>query len=243
MNQEREADNNGVRNCYVAFCDILGFSNSILTEFDRTLDIYKGFGDLISGFPLKEVQVTMYSDAILVTSDSLPRVLQAVQGLWFYAVSHGFMIRGAIAKGRYWEKRQDNHFFVASDALVRAVKLEKAVGIPAVVIADDIEIEDRYWLARFTEGVFVTPLLHFRDRNIVNPFGIYWYRSAADHVRELLARHPEHRDKYLWYLSLHEAVGKGWELIPSDVLARFLRDGILRDASKGQNIEPQDSAG
>ena len=30
---------------YVAYCDILGFSNRILTDFDRTLELYKQFGD------------------------------------------------------------------------------------------------------------------------------------------------------------------------------------------------------
>ena len=95
----------------------------------------------------------MYSDAILITAMSLARVLQAAQGLWFFALANNFMIRGAITKGRYWEQRRGNDLLVASDALVRAVKLEKSVGIPAVVIADDVEIPDAYWLARFRRPI------------------------------------------------------------------------------------------
>jgi len=40
-------------NRYVGFCDILGFSNRILTNFDGTLEIYKAFGSTMSSLPLK----------------------------------------------------------------------------------------------------------------------------------------------------------------------------------------------
>lgn len=213
---------------YVAFCDILGFSNRILTDFDKTLRVYKEFSRLVVDFQFKDVQATMYSDALLITGISLPRILGAVQGLWFFAMTHNLMIRGAIAKGRYWEQRQGNHLLVASDALVRAVKLEKSIGIPAVVIADDVEIPEDYWLARFQGGPFVTPLLHFRDRNIVNPFNLMWGQSAATRAALLMDENPEHKDKYLWFLALHKAVASGQELIPPDVLQRFLQKGILK---------------
>jgi len=116
---------------------------------------------------------------------------------------------------------------VASDALVRAVKLERSVGIPAVVIADDVAIPDQVRLNRFANGLFLTPILHFRDRNIVNPFNIMWFRSAGDRASRLMSASPSHTDKYLWFLALHEAVGSGQELVPPAVMARFVRDGIL----------------
>ena len=93
--------------------------------------------------------------------------------VWFLALMHDLMVRGAVAKGRYWEQRQGNHMLVASDALARAVKLEKSVGVPAVVIADDVEIPDALWFHRFQNGgLFLTPILHCRDRNIINPFNL-----------------------------------------------------------------------
>ena len=213
---------------YVGFCDILGFSNRILSDFDGALKVYKEFAQSFANLPTPEVEVTMYSDAILLTGNSLGRIACAIQNLWFTALINDLMIRGAITKGRYWEQREGNHMLVASDALARAVKLERSVGIPAVVIADDIEIPDRVWLNRFVNGIFQTPILHFRDRNIVNPFNVFWYRSAADRATNLMAASPSHKDKYLWFLALHEAVGKGLELVPHDALARFVRDGILQ---------------
>ncbi len=212
---------------YVAFCDILGFSNKILDDFEGTLAVYKEFGNSLADFPIQEVQATMYSDAILITAESLGRVLSAVQALWFVALSHDLMIRGAITKGRYWELRKGNHLLVASDALVRAVKLESMVGVPAVIVADDIEIPDSFWTHRFVTNVLATPILHFRDRNIVNPFCEFWFQSASVRTVQLMEQSPAYRDKYLWFLALHEAVQNNQELIPPAVMTRFLRDGIL----------------
>ena len=129
---------------YVAYCDILGFSSRIQENFDQALEAYREFGTVLSSLEpqLKEVQASVYSDAVLITGASLPPVLRAVQNFWFLALVHDFMIRGAIAYGRYWEQRSGGHLFVASDALVRAVKLERLVGVPAVVIADDVEIPE-----------------------------------------------------------------------------------------------------
>ncbi len=215
-------------NRYVGFCDILGFSDRLLTNFDATLKVYKDFAQTFSKVPANEAEVTIYSDAILITGYSLGRVACTIQNLWFIALANDLMIRGAITQGRYWQQRQGNHMLVASDALVRAVKLERSVGIPAVVIADDLAIPDEVWLHRFANGLLQTPILHFRDRNIVNPFNIFWFRSAGDRTSQLMAASPSHRDKYLWFLALHEAVGNNQELIPPVVFARFVRDGILQ---------------
>src|SRR5579859_3157873 len=83
-------DGEAIATRYVGFCDILGFSARILTDFDGTLDIYKNFGGLLSEFNFKEVEVTMYSDAVLVTGNALNHVASAIQGLWFFALANDF---------------------------------------------------------------------------------------------------------------------------------------------------------
>lgn len=213
---------------FVGFCDILGFSSKILSHFEETLKVYREFAETFSSVPLKGAEVTIYSDAILVTCDSLGDVACAIQNMWFVALANDLMIRGAISKGRYWEQRRGNHMLVASDALVRAVKLERSVGNPAVVIADDVEIPDYVWLHRFANGLLQTPILHFRDRNIVNPFNFFWYKSAAVRAAQLMSTSLAHKDKYLWFLALHEAVGDDQELVPPAVMTRFVRDGVLK---------------
>src|SRR5437867_2287314 len=91
---------------YVAFCDILGFSDRILNDFSQIFDAYRGFCELIADFSFKEVELTIYSDAVLLIGETLAPVLSAAQGLWFFALARNFMLRGAITKGHYWELRK-----------------------------------------------------------------------------------------------------------------------------------------
>lgn len=234
----------GVRDYrYVAFCDILGFSNQIMNDFEKALNAYRQFADSLTELGVgDDVRVTMYSDAILVTGTTLSKVLSAVQTVWFMALFRDLMIRGAVTQGQYWEERRGSHLFVVSDALVRAVKLERSVGVPAVVIADDIDIPEPYWLARFSQGPLITPLLYFRDRNIVNPFNLMWFRSAGTRARRLMEENPAHKDKYLWFLALHKAVEDGWVLIPHAVFEKFLRDGLLKPEEVKLKPEEQPQA-
>src|SRR6267154_3202490 len=106
-------------NRYVGFCDILGFSDRILSDFDGTLKVYQEFAQSFSSLSSDQAEVTIYSDAILVTGHSLGRVACAIQNLWFIALANDLMIRGAITHGRYWQQRHGNHMLVASNALVR----------------------------------------------------------------------------------------------------------------------------
>jgi hypothetical protein len=217
---------------YVAFCDILGFSNMVASDFEKTLEIYQRLASLMGDdiFTSGEVKTTMYSDSILIVGKELGPVLNAVQGIWFFALASDLMIRGGIAKGRYWERKRGNDLLVVSDALVRAVKLESMVSVPAVVLADDIDIDDRHWYPQLLgdpDAVVVTPLLHFRDRNIVNPFNRYWLLSAGARAQRLMESHPAHKDKYLWFLALHQAVTERHQLVPKGLIDRLVREGVI----------------
>ena len=217
---------------YVAFCDILGFSNMVASDFDRTLEIYKGLAKLLGqhNFTSIEVKMTMYSDSILIVGKELRSVLSAVQGIWFFALASDLMLRGGIVKGRYWERKRGNDLLVVSDALVRAVKLESMLSVPAVVLADDIEVADELWYPQLIgepDAVVVTPLLHFRDRNIVNPFNRYWLLSAGGRAQALMESNPAHKDKYLWFLALHQAVTDRHQLVPKSLIDRLVREGLV----------------
>ncbi|AMV48170.1 hypothetical protein [Paraburkholderia caribensis] len=217
---------------YVAFCDILGFSNKIATDFDETLKVYRQFGERLEPSLFGNVRMTMYSDAILLTSDELFPLLSAIQVLWFIALTENLMLRGGIAYGKYWERRQGDHMMVVSDALVRAVKIEGMVGVPAVVLADDINLDLGYWVPRFRDGKgqYMTPILHFRDRNIVNPFSPYWGVSAQNRARMLMEESPAHKEKYLWFLALYNAVAAGEKLVPETAFAQMISEGIIGPA-------------
>ncbi|WP_374626396.1 hypothetical protein [Pandoraea sp.] len=217
-----------ITNKYVAFCDILGFSNKLAHDFDKTLDVYRRFGERLDPTLFPGVELTVYSDAILLTCDELWPLLKAVQILWFVAMTEDLMIRGGISYGRYWERRQGGSFMVVSDALVSAVKIEASVGVPAVVLADDIELDLEYWVPRFQHGPLFTPLLHFRDRNIVNPFSPMWGVSASVRATMMMNESPAHKEKYLWFLALYKAVSEGETLVPGAKYNEMIKKGILK---------------
>jgi hypothetical protein len=213
-------------NRYVAFCDILGFSNRIFNDFTGTAKLYQEFANFILKSKFS-AEATIYSDAIMLNSEDLGSIVGAVNALWFIAQTHFFVIRGGIAYGRYWEQRIDGNVIVVSDTLVRAVKLEKDARYPMVVLADDIDIPLGAWVRRFRDGPIAAPLLHFRDRNIVNPFGPMWFASASGRIMQLMQDSPGYQDKYRWLLALHEAISQQHNLVPSQVVEELLKMGII----------------
>ena len=101
-----------IRMRYVAFCDVLGFSNAVQDRFDETISIYAEFMKLMRSLPMPEkAEVSIYSDSILIVADDLPSILHAVKTLLFVILMQDWMIRGGIAYGRYWEKRENGHLF------------------------------------------------------------------------------------------------------------------------------------
>ena len=54
-----------IENKYVAYCDILGFSNSVINDFDKVITIYKDFRTEIDKYDFLELKISIYSDSIL----------------------------------------------------------------------------------------------------------------------------------------------------------------------------------
>lgn len=214
---------------YVGFCDVLGFSSAVLNDFDTAISVYNQFRkDVIDWpFPLT-ANVSVYSDSILVVGDELPPVLHTIVALQWAALKQGWLIRGGVAYGKYWENKEDGNLFVVSDALVRAVEIEKTIKMPAVGVSDTIQLGIEAWMPRFEHGIFKAPLLYFDQRAIVNPFNEYWFKSAVIRANELLIDHPAHKEKYEWFLSLAEAVERDDILIPDSALAKMQELGILQ---------------
>lgn len=213
---------------YVAFCDVLGFSSSVESDFEATIQLYMEFKDRIAEWPFPErVNVSVYSDSILIVCDELPPLLYAIQSLWFATLTQNWLIRGGVAYGKYWEDRSDGNLFVVSDALIRAVRLESSVKIPGVVLSSEIDVPLGAWAARFRDGPFAAPIFHFEGLNVVNPFNSYWFNSACMRVAELLDQFPQHSQKYEWLLRLAEHVENNEPLVPPAAIEEMLTLGII----------------
>jgi hypothetical protein len=213
---------------YVAFCDVLGFSAAVSSDFDATIALYRDFQANVKGWPFAErAKVSVYSDSMIVVSDDLPPVVRAVKSLQWAALMQGWLVRGGIARGRHWEEGDSSNLFVVSDALVKAVAIEKTVKVPAVVISTEIELGIEAWMPRFEHGPIRATVLYFGGHAIVGPFNEYWFNSAVIRVQSMLESHPEHASKYEWFLSLADAVRRDELLVPQAALDRMLELGIL----------------
>lgn len=214
---------------YVAFCDVLGFANAVQERFEEIFEIYDQFTRMIGEWPFPEkVEVCVYSDSILITSSELEPVLKAVQSLSFATLGHDLLIRGGIAYGKYWERRDNGNLFVVSDALVRAVKLESNIKMPCVGFSPEVVIPVQAWVPHLLDEIFLTPVLHFKDITVVNPFNKFWFASAQNRVVQMLGRFPEHAKKYEWFLELASAVERRDELVPKDVIDFWLASGVIK---------------
>ena len=219
---------------YVGFCDVLGFSAAVLADFDATVALYEELRATLQNWPFPEkAHVSVYSDSILVVSDELPAVINAIVSLNWAALMRGWLVRGGIAHGRHWETKDNGNLFVVSEALVKAVAIEKSVKVPAVVVSSEVQLGVEAWVPRFEHGAFSAPLLYFDGRSGVNPFNDYWFASAVLQAKAKRDSHPQHAAKYEWFLSLAESVARDDLLVPDSAMSRMLELGLLRETPKG----------
>lgn len=223
---------------YVAFCDVLGFSAAVSNDFDATIALYREFQKNVQNWPFAErAKVSVYSDSMIVVSDELPPVVRAVKSLQWAALLQGWLVRGGIARGRHWEEGDASNLFVVSDALVKAVAIEKTVKVPAVVISTDIELGIEAWVPRFESGAITATVLYFGGHAIVGPFNEYWFNSAVIRVQQMLESFPAHAEKYEWFLSLADAIRRDDLLVPQTAVDRMVELGILSVNPPGDGLK------
>jgi hypothetical protein len=199
---------------YVALIDILGFSSGVLGDFNQSLETFErvlrstGAVDKMS----PDVEFRIYSDSYLLISDSLVRLVAATQGILMQTLFRDYLVRGGIAHGKHIDVAEPPHLFMVSEAVVRAAMIEKTVKYPCVAVHHDIKIEDKWWAPaprNLDRG-----LLYFGGLVIVNPCNMMWGASAATRVLQMLETHPQHREKYEWFLELHQAIFSPVPMIP-----------------------------
>lgn len=201
---------------YVGFIDLLGFSHRVEHEFEATLELYDELtGELrrtgLSGF--SGVRMNVVSDSILFSGPSLPNIVRAVNLCWPTITRYEFLARGGIASGLHVEATALNNHYLVSQALVQAVRQEKAIKHPCVALCDLVPPPAAF--VPYHSNI-ERPLLWYENAWIVNPLSLFWGTSAVGHAEDLLRRYPEHRAKYEWFIRLGNAVLGGERLIPTE---------------------------
>ena len=213
---------------YNSFCDILGFSSAIENNFEATTEIYMNLkSEILEIVKIPEVEVSIYSDAILVVGNELSGVVHAVKQIYWFCLLHDLLIRGGIAYGKHWSNVEGNSILILSEALVKAVKIEKTIKLPIIAVSDEIEIPTSAWVIHFENSVFQAPFLNYQNINFVNPFNELWFKSAEIRIKNLKNKFPKHSAKYDWLLNLIERVKANDILIPENQLNFLIKEGVL----------------
>lgn len=199
---------------YVAFIDLLGFSNKVLANCEETIDIYEQMLQSTSKISVlrPEVQITVYSDSFLLTSNEFLPLVDVSRGLLMQTLFNNYLVRGGIAYGKHIESSMPPHLFVVSEALIKAAALEKTIKNPCIAIHPDIIIKDEWWSGH--DRNITRDLLYFGGHIIVNPCNPLWGLSAGTRVKLMQDEIPQHREKYDWFLQLHEAIFSPVPMIP-----------------------------
>jgi hypothetical protein len=215
---------------YVAYCDILGFSNAVINNFDKTISVYREFKNVIIGrSDMFDVEVLIVSDSIMIVGEKLMTVAQATQLLILWTCSQKeWLIRGGIAYGKHWKEHDGNNTLIVSEALVKAVNIEKTIRNPIVLISEEISLGLEYWIHGFGNSVFDLPIIHYNNNNIINPFNKAWFRSAEIILCYLKETYPEYITKYEYLLELIEAVKRNECFIPAVIINDLLEKKLIQ---------------
>ncbi len=193
---------------YACYADILGFSAKTTQDFNGAAETYR---ELVGRWRLQrelypDVRLRIYSDALLLTTGDLGRLIQAAQTLSFVCLLANVLIRGGISYGMHIEVSEAGNFYVLSEALVRAVEIEKNIKHPCIAIDPKIAIPPGWW----ADGVrnIERGILKYEGLTIVNPTNVMWGVSAGTRAAILAEQYPEYADKYHWFYQLVQAVLK-----------------------------------
>lgn len=128
---------------YLAFLDILGFSKFVENENNgeattNLFEFVKKFSHLFNTSPALNVQVSFFSDTIIITSEKLDKLIVPIYLAESYLKdSLGLLFRGSIVYGKYYHK--DGSTF--GPAVVEGYKLENRAIYSRIVLSDSIEVD------------------------------------------------------------------------------------------------------
>ena len=214
---------------YVAFVDLLGFSDLVQNAWDDAMAKYKWFVELAEtiendsrtrhrwqGKPTTpDPDLIIASDSVIVVGEHLWRVLEMVQAVQTAALlGNGMLVRGCVAFGKHFHESGPNRYTVVSVPLSLAVAGEKLAHYPRVIL-DRASGAERHGRGLMREG---SPIVLPCDDGLmmVQPF-ILQAEYNLDHYENTLAQlaakyvGTRHAPKWDWMHSCVRAVERHLE--------------------------------
>lgn len=205
----------------VAFIDILGSSQILLSEDDNAINNYLAGIDGLNFWARNEENGTvMFSDNVLIysegnTAEAVQSIIQSVANVQIYIMKkYNLLIRGGVVIDELNHIPQDQSDYIIGKAIVRAYNLESRKAIyPRVVVSK--EVYEKYFPIDEKELItnwdcpFVDFLQATIEEGFVNTDTLQQYRQCLiKHVEDQIKDVPVDswdriRDKDLWALSYY----------------------------------------
>lgn len=205
---------------FVAFLDILGFSEIVLADSSCPEPGSQSLSKLraaLASIPQADgsVQLVQFSDCIVVSSafeascERLAEFLHYVRELQASLFGQGFLIRGGISHGQHYQEQG----VLYSQGLIEAYRLEstKAIGPRVIVSSDLIELID-------PSNKYDFELLMDRDGHL---FLNYLARCEPSHAAAFIDRSIDN------FKQLPESAQKKWIWL-QDYASAVLPDGSVK---------------
>ncbi len=139
MNPDKVA----IENAYVSYFDVLGFTSRFMSgdltqRYENLIKVIKGIDD-------QDVKVLLFSDSIVIFSESFKKAKRGTQALYTWGILHDFWLRGGIARGSV--TRYDSGSFTNKDKIIlpflgegylKAYRLESTLNISGIIVDDDL---------------------------------------------------------------------------------------------------------
>lgn len=131
-------------NGYVAFIDILGFSalvcdNKNKDKVKALFEYVEKFKYLFNSSPKLKVNVSFFSDSIVISSDKFGMLTIAISIIEGYLISTlGLLFRGGITKGEYYHSQG----VTFGPAVITAYQLENKANYSRILIDSCIEVDE-----------------------------------------------------------------------------------------------------
>ncbi len=150
---------------YVAFIDILGFSQFVSEENngDKTEKLFSfvdKFCYLFNTSPNLKVKVSFFSDSIVLSSENFANLIAPIYIAESFLKSElGLLFRGGITKGKYY----NTNGVTFGPAVVKAYNLEESAKYSRVIIDDIVvnEQEDCFEIFKDIDGKYCLNLSSF----------------------------------------------------------------------------------
>jgi len=202
-----------LKNHYVAFIDILGFSYMVRSDceggvgdqknLDGLINAHQKTKEISSGIP--DLGVWQFSDSIVISApyakssfeDFSEVVIRAQNNLLF----EGIMCRGGVAVGKHYS----NGSFLFGDGLIEAYRIEcKEALFPRVAVSQkliDLAYPDgvstaRGKLVKESDGIYFLDYIGCLDVGLVSPLVEYLVPYPLSSI-------PSVRKKQLWLLEYY----------------------------------------